>query len=107
MTSSNQDDMYNTDTHVKSKSKFKLLKLYDYNVYDGFSIINNNENFNMYKDNKNFIIQIFGINTNGQSVCIFVEDFMPFFYIKVDDTWTDTTRNEFVAHMKKKNRKLL
>ena len=99
MTSSNEDE-----TPKKIPMKFKLFKLYDFNVYDGFSKQNNydNSNFDPYKDNKKFIIQMFGINSSGQTGSILVEDFNPFFYIKVGDNWTDSTRNEFVGHIKKK-----
>ncbi len=99
MTSSNEDE-----TPKKIPMKFKLFKLYDFNVYDGFSKQNNydNSNFDPYKDNKKFIIQMFGINSSGQTGSILVEDFNPFFYIKVGDNWTDSTRSEFVGHIKKK-----
>ena len=45
---------------------------------------------------------MFGINSSGQTGSILVEDFNPFFYIKVGDNWTDSTRTEFVGHIKKK-----
>ena len=70
---------------VADKTKSKIFKLYDYNIYDGLSENNNKENFNKYKDNKEFIIQAFGINKDGQSASIIIEGFNPFFYVKVDD----------------------
>ena len=45
---------------------------------------------------------MFGINSSGQTGSILVEDFNPFFYIKVGDNWTESTRSEFVGHIKKK-----
>ena len=82
MTSSNEDE-----PPKKLPMKFKLFKLYDFNVYDGFSKQTNfdKSNFDPYKDNKKFIIQMFGINSSGQTGSILVEDFNPFFYIKVGD----------------------
>jgi DNA polymerase elongation subunit (family B) len=99
MTSSNEDE-----PPKKIPMKFKLFKLYDFNVYDGFSKQTDfdKSNFQPYKDNKKFIIQMFGINSSGQTGSILVEDFNPFFYIKVGDNWTDSTRTEFVGHIKKK-----
>jgi DNA polymerase elongation subunit (family B) len=97
--SSNEDE-----PPKKIPMKFKLFKLYDFNVYDGFSKQTNfdKSNFDPYKDNKKFIIQMFGINSSGQAGSILVEDFNPFFYIKVGDNWTDSTRSEFIGHIKKK-----
>ena len=99
MTSSNEDE-----PPKKIPMKFKLFKLYDFNVYDGYTKQTdfNKSNLDPYKDNKKFVIQMFGINSSGQTGSILVEDFNPFFYIKVGDNWTDSTRTEFVGHIKKK-----
>jgi len=88
----------------KIPMKFKLFKLYDFNVYDGYSKETDYDksNDNPYKNNRKFVIQMFGINSSGQTGSILVEDFNPFFYIKVGDNWTDSTRTEFVGHIKKK-----
>jgi len=93
------------DNTKKVPMKFKLVRLYDFNVKD--DIIKNTEdydksNFDPYKDNKKFIIQMFGINSKGQTVSIFVNDFSPFFYIKVDNSWTESHKIVFVSHLKKK-----
>jgi len=99
MTSSSEDE-----APKKIPMKFKLFKLYDFNIYDGFSKQTdlNQSNFDRYKDNKKFIIQMFGINSSGQTASILVEDFNPFFYIKVGNNWTESTRTEFVGHIRKK-----
>lgn len=54
------------------------------------------------KDDKYFLIQIFGINEKGETACIFVEDYQPFFYIKVEDDWTVRTKEKFITHLKNK-----
>ncbi len=54
------------------------------------------------KDEKFFMIQIFGINEKGDTSCIFVEDYQPFFYIKVEDDWTVRTKEKFIIHLKNK-----
>lgn len=43
-----------------------------------------------------FIIEMFGINEKGETVYIRVNDFQPFFYILVDDSWTNTTIIRFM-----------
>ena len=92
----------NDKNNATNKSKNLVFKLYDYNVYDGLSEHINKENFNKYKDNKEFIIQAFGINKDGQSASIIIEGFNPFFYVKVDDTWNNQKKTEFISHLKTK-----
>ena len=94
--------MSNETKNVPDKTKSKIFKLYDYNVYDGLSENNNKETFNKYKDNKEFIIQAFGINKDGQSASIIIEGFNPFFYVKVNDTWNNQKKTEFISHLKSK-----
>lgn len=100
MTSSDED-VYKLPKKIPM---IKLFKLYDFNIYDGYSKQTefDKSNFDPYKDNKKFIIQMFGINSSGQTASILVEDFNPFFYIKVGDNWTDSTKTEFIGHIKKK-----
>jgi DNA polymerase elongation subunit (family B) len=37
---------------------------------------------------KQFVIQMFGINEKGETCSMFIRDFSPFFYIKIGDNWT-------------------
>ncbi len=45
------------------------------------------------KSNNNYVIQAFGINEKGESCCIYVHNFQPFFYAKINclgsKEWTD------------------
>ena len=34
-----------------------------------------------------FEMQMFGIDEKGQIYCVFVENFKPFFFVKVGDSW--------------------
>ena len=38
---------------------------------------------------KTFSIKMFGINNKGETACIYVTNYTPFFYIKVGDNWTE------------------
>ena len=101
MTSSIEDD---TIKKTKIVPNFKSFNLYDFNVYDG-NLKNDDQeksSFISYKDNKKFIIQAFAINSTGKSVCIIINDFNPFFYIKVDDNWNESDKSEFIADLRKR-----
>jgi DNA polymerase elongation subunit (family B) len=52
-------------------------------------------------DSNEFRIQMFGINEQGETCSIFVDDYHPFFYIKVADHWTNTTKSAFIRDIKK------
>ena len=70
------------------------LKLLEFNVYD--DINTTGDNYNKYKDNREFMVQMFGINQAGKTFSVFVEGFTPFFYVMVDDTWDNSKRVEFI-----------
>ena len=57
-------------------------------------------------DANEFRIQMFGINEQGETCSIFVDDYHPFFYVKVGDHWTNATKSAFIRDIKKnlKNR---
>ena len=52
-------------------------------------------------DVNEFRIQMFGINEQGETCSIFVDDYHPFFYIKVADHWTNSTKSAFIRDIKK------
>ena len=54
-----------------------------------------------YKDNKKFDIKMFAINENGETACIIVSEYLPFFYIKVGNNWKKKDENGFLEHIKK------
>jgi DNA polymerase elongation subunit (family B) len=52
------------------------------------------------KDNNTFVIQMFGINEQGQKASITVQEYQPFFYLKVPNAWGQKMKTEFVNHLK-------
>lgn len=40
-----------------------------------------------FKDTMKFSIQVFGLDEKGKTYCAHIEDFHPFFFVKVPDTW--------------------
>lgn len=51
-------------------------------------------------DTNEFRIQMFGINEQGETCSIFVDDYHPFFYVKVGDHWTNATKSAFIRNIK-------
>ena len=82
----------------------RIFKVFDFNVYNKKSddISSGDEDTTSQKDNNNFLIQMYGINEEGKSCSIIVENFKPFFYVKVEDDWTQYTKNTFLDFIKKR-----
>lgn len=51
-------------------------------------------------DNKQFMVQMYGINERGETCSITVENFEPFFYVKVGDDWTSGKMHALLSEIK-------
>jgi len=54
------------------------------------------------KDENQFVIQMFAINERGETCCLYIQDYQPFFYIKVAKNWTKSDMYECVNELKNK-----
>ena len=52
--------------------------------------------FQTKDENGKFIIEMFGINEKGETSYIKIDDFKPFFYVLVDDSWNNQKINNFI-----------
>lgn len=89
-----------------------VCKLFDFNVYaqdeskaglDGGDSSGDEGEAPARKteDSSIFTIQLFGVDETGATYSITVEDFKPFFYVKVPESWGPTKKSSFVQHLKK------
>ena len=81
------------------------IRLLDFNIYDANATESaandsNEQHSNSYK--KRMVIQMFGLNEQGETCAIFVEDMSPFFYVMVPLDWTERTKKLFVIDITKK-----
>ena len=53
-------------------------------------------------DTNEFIIQLFGLDDKGKTYCIYIDNFRPHFYIKVESHWNKTHLSSFEMHLKRK-----
>ena len=83
---------------IKKPVVKKYFRLFDFNTYDeiiasedsGSGSDNETGNFKKRTDDKVFVIQMFGVNETGETCCIYIKDFQPFFFIRVGQRWTDS-----------------
>jgi DNA polymerase elongation subunit (family B) len=82
----------------------KYFRLIDFQTYDYIDPnISDDDSANKYnKQMGDFYIQMFGINDTGDTCSITINDFQPFFYIKVGDKWDQSTAENLLLHLKKK-----
>lgn len=92
----------------KRQVRMKSFRLLDFNVYDerNDTMAGSDDDEQVAggipKDTASFVIQMFGINEQGQTCCMNVIDFQPFFFVKVGDDWHNRELNEFVGFLKRK-----
>ena len=89
---------------LKKKAKPSIVRsfrLIDFQFYDKGDIESSDDSSDEEKYKKyssdaetKFIIQMFGINEKGETCCLYINDFQPFFYIKVGDKWGQYEANQ-------------
>ena len=88
----------------------KYFRLFDFNAYDEAVVAedsgseNDSSDGKVYKktDDKVFVIQMFGVNERGETCCLYIKDFQPFFFIKVGNSWTNYNMSQLVKEIKSK-----
>jgi DNA polymerase elongation subunit (family B) len=79
-----------------------VFRIVDFNVYNAKSENSSDEEGGVYKETSCFMIQMFGVNETGKTCSILAENFKPFFYVLVNDTWSTQTKESFLDHIKTK-----
>ena len=82
-----------------------IFKLFEFNIINqkGSSEDSEEDDYKKpNKDNGHFVIQMYGINEVGETASILVEDYQPFFYVKVGNDWGKTKKTAFHHHLKMK-----
>lgn len=80
----------------------RVFRLFDFNIYNDKGGEHSDDEECEYKDTSSFMIQMFGINESGATCSIRVEEYKPFFYVKVDENWNKMLKNNFLEHIKSK-----
>ena len=78
------------------------FRVFDYNVNNIVDLSNYNEEESGFRDNNVFMIQMFGVDEFGKTYSVNVEGFKPFFYVMVNDNWSISMKEQFIAHLKDK-----
>lgn len=84
------------------------FKLFEFNFYndknaelsDGSD--DNDDKTKINRDISIFVIQMFGINEQGEKASIIVQEYEPFFYVRVPNSWGQKMKTAFQDHLKAK-----
>lgn len=84
----------------------KLFRLFDFHIYDEYpsSLLSSDsdDDASNKKEQRQFVIQMFGMNESGETCSICIDDYKPYFYVKVGDHWTNSDVSEFKAEITKR-----
>ena len=83
---------------MNSTCKLYDFKIYDENVGDEWD---ENTGKKIWGDRKQLKVRMFGMNEAGETFSIIVENFKPYFYLKVPNNWSIADKNKFVSELKK------
>mgnify|MGYP001486040754 CR=1 FL=1 len=75
------------DATQQNADEFKSVRLYDANVYDDYTF-------------SRFMVQLFALDERGASFSIIVNDYEPFFYVKVPQKWSMSETLTFVKYLR-------
>jgi DNA polymerase elongation subunit (family B) len=89
----------------------KYFRLFDFQIYDNSpkQKISDNSSTSSGSDESRhyvkcsdirFMIQMFGLNELGETCCLYINDYNPFFYIKVGDLWEDHHAQDLLTYFK-------
>ena len=97
---------------MTSKTINKSFRLYDFRVADVDSVSESESESESDSEtgsglekawaDKKMQITMFGINEKGETAALIVDDYAPFFYIKVAPSWTEKQRVGLLEHIKRK-----
>ena len=75
---------------IRVKRIRKSFRLFDFHFYDKkIDFSSTEEEDTDEPEEPQFIIQMFGVNEQGETCSLYINDYEPFFYIKIGDYWTE------------------
>lgn len=78
-----------------------IFQIIDWNEYNESIILDYDEETGQNVESIKYTIRIYGRDQNNKSVFVNIEDFKPYFFIKIPDNWTDATVRKCIIQIKK------
>ena len=80
------------------QAEFRVFSFETYNICEEEEV-DEEEEHQVRTDNNKFMVQMFGINTQGETCSITIDDFKPFFFLKVCGAWSKSRIEEVKNHI--------
>jgi DNA polymerase elongation subunit (family B) len=89
----------------------KSFRLFDFQFYDEKPSADDADDDNHSDDGEyrpkkytvpQFVIQMFGVNERGETCCLYINDYQPFFFVKIGDRWGDSEVRILLEEIKSK-----
>ena len=97
---------------IKRAVSGKSFRLIDFHIFDqqikpeqdsdDSSTDSHKEKSTKSNEPKNFVIQMFGINEKGESCCVYINNYQPFFYLRIGDDWVSDDVYELLQYIRNK-----
>ena len=90
---------------VVSGKSFRLL---DFHIFDQQTKEHDSDESSTEKQSskqiepKHFVIQMIGINEKGESCCVYINDYQPFFYLRIGYDWVSDDACELLQYIRNK-----
>ena len=84
---------------IKPMYSFRLISFNTYDEEESSSKDGEEMQQDSFKE-KEYKVQMFGINDKGETASIIVEGFTPYFYVKVENDWDQSKMLAFIAQVK-------
>jgi DNA polymerase elongation subunit (family B) len=100
-----------SNSKIKKPVITKSFRLIDFHIYDeklqkdndsGSDSNDTDDKFKEKVDESKFVIQMFGVNEFGETCSIYVNDYNPFFFVKVGENWNQGNANALLQEIQKK-----
>ena len=93
------------NTNLKEAIDFLALDWCDFDL-PSETTVEKKESYLNQDHNKTYSIFIFGCNAKGESICLRVKNYMPYFYVQIPDNFNEKQTQEFVCSTIKKQRQI-
>jgi len=90
---------------IKNDIEFQIIEWHSQDENDALDDTSDesssNSNYHVRQCHEKYVIRCFGVTTEGISITCKINDFTPFYYIKVHDKFSKTQLNVFIEFLKK------
>lgn len=90
-----------SNNYNKNDITFQIIDWKSYDVFNEVVVEDEEEDIEPKKSEKKLIIRGYGVTEEGNSICVHIDNFLPYFFFKIPDDWTNKMFDEFKSNILK------